>query len=48
MSALDYMVFELSTLNKPDLRENTPQFVIADTKKEFANQSRTQTPVLDR
>ena len=41
-AALDYMVFELSTLNKPDLRENTPQFVIADTKKEFANQSRTR------
>ena len=41
-AALDYMVFELSALNKPDLRENIPQFVIADTKDEFANQSRSR------
>ena len=39
-AALDYMVFELSTLNTPDLNEHLPQFVIADTKEEFDRQSR--------
>ena len=34
-AALDYMVFELSALNTPDLNERAPQFVIADTKEEF-------------
>ena len=39
-AALDYMVFELSVLNTPDLNEQAPQFVIADTKEEFDQQSR--------
>ena len=39
-AALDYMVFELSALNTPDLNEQVPQFVIADTKEEFDRQSR--------
>ena len=39
-AALDYMVFELSVLNRPDLNERTPQFVIADTKEEFDRQSK--------
>ena len=39
-AALDYMVFELSALNAPDLNEKVPQFVIADTKKEFDRQSK--------
>ena len=38
--ALDYMVFELSALNRPDLNESVPQFVIADTKEEFDRQSK--------
>lgn len=38
-AALDYMVFELSALNEPGLNEKAPQFVIADTKKEFDRQS---------
>ena len=39
-AALDYMVFELSALNTPDLNEQAPQFVMADTKKEFDRHSR--------
>ena len=39
-ASLDYMVFELSALNKPDLIEKVPQFVIADTKKDFDRQSK--------
>ena len=39
-SALDYMVFELSALNTPDLDQHAPQFVIADTKKDFDRQSK--------
>ena len=34
-SALDFMVFELSVLNQPDLNEQTPQFVIAKSKPDF-------------
>ena len=34
-SALDFMVFELSKLNQPDLNEQTPQFVIAKSKPDF-------------
>ena len=41
-AALDYMVFELSALNTPDLNEKAPQFVIADTKKDFDRQSRSR------
>ena len=39
-AALDYMVFELSALNAPDLNEQAPQFVIAETKKDFDRQSK--------
>ena len=41
-SALDYMVFELSALNAPDLNRRTPQFVITDTKREFDKISKTR------
>lgn len=41
-SALDYMVFELSALNETGLNERTPQFVIADTKEAFDDQSKTR------
>ena len=41
-AALDYMVFELSALNKPDLNERAPQFVIADTKEDFDQQSKSR------
>ena len=41
-TALDYMVFELSVMNTPDLNQKTPQFVIADTKKDFDRQSKTR------
>lgn len=41
-AALDYMVFELSALNAPDLNRRVPQFVIADTKREFDKISRTR------
>ena len=41
-AALDYMVFELSALNTPNLNEKLTQFVIADTKEEFDRQSRNR------
>ena len=41
-AALDYMVFELSALNEPDLNSRIPQFVIADTKREFDKFSNTR------
>ena len=39
-AALDYMVFELSALNAPDLNEQAPQFVISDTKEDFDQKSK--------
>ena len=39
-TALDYMVFRLSTLNEPNLNEQVPQFVIADSESAFRNQGR--------
>ena len=39
-SALDYMVFELSALNDPDLNPRTPQFVIAEDESSFQRQAR--------
>ena len=39
-SSLDYMVFELSALNAPNLTESIPQFVIADTKEDYDQQSK--------
>ena len=41
-AALDYMVFELSALNTPDLNERAPQSVIADTRQEFDRQSKNK------
>ena len=41
-TALDYLVFELSALNTPDLNERQPQFVIADDASGFENQARTR------
>ena len=34
-SALDYMVFELSELNDPNLKPTTPEFVIAKSESDF-------------
>ena len=39
-SALEYMVFELSTLNCPSLDEWIPQFPITKTREEFDNQAK--------
>ena len=41
-TALDYMIFELSALNKPDLNEREPHFVISDSKKKFYQQAKTR------
>ncbi len=41
-TALDYLVFELSLLNEPELNERVPQFVIADNKEEFERQAKTR------
>ena len=41
-ASLDYMVFELSALNTPDLNESTPQFVIADTEEDFGRKSKSR------
>lgn len=42
LAALDYVVFELSRHNSPDLREETPQFVIAKSPKLFAAQAKNR------
>ena len=39
-TALDYMIFELSVLNEPNLNERVPQFVIADNKSGFEGQAK--------
>ena len=39
-TALDYMVFQLSLLNEPDLDERVPQFVIADSEDNFERQAK--------
>ena len=39
-SALDYMIFELSVLNEPDLNERVPQFIISDSKEDFERQAK--------
>ena len=41
-TALDYMIFQLSASNDPDLNERLPQFVIAKTEPEFKRQARRQ------
>ena len=40
--ALDYMIFELSVLNEPNLNERIPQFVIADSESEFERQAKNR------
>lgn len=40
-TALDYMVFQLSVLNKSELNEREPQFVIADSESKFESQAKT-------
>lgn len=39
-TALDYMIFELSVLNEPNLNERVPQFVIADSESEFESRAK--------
>ena len=39
-TALDYMIFELSVLNEPNLNERVPQFAIADNKSSFEGQAK--------
>ena len=41
-TALDYMIFELSVLNEPNLNERMPQFVIADSESEFNRQAKSR------
>ena len=41
-TALDYMVFQLSTLNSTDVKERVPQFVIANSKERFEKAAGTQ------
>lgn len=40
--ALDYMIFELSVLNEPNLNERVPQFVIAESESEFKHQAKNR------
>ena len=39
-TALDYMIFEISKQNNPDLNEGDPQFVIANKKEEIELQAK--------
>lgn len=41
-TALDYMIFQLSALNRPDLKEEVPQFVIAASESEFERQAKNR------
>ena len=38
--ALDYMIFQLSTLNEPKLDERVPQFIIANSEADFRQQAK--------
>ena len=40
-NALDYMIFQFSVLNEPDLNERLPQFIISGSKKSFDRQAET-------
>ena len=40
-ASLDYMTFELSVLNKPDLKKRDPQFIIVDSESKFDPQAKT-------
>ena len=41
-TSLDYMIFQLSVLNKPDLNEWIPQFIISDSESDFHRQAETR------
>ena len=41
-SALDYMVFQLSVRNEPELSERVPQFVISSNKADFKRQAKSR------
>lgn len=41
-TALDYLVFQLSVLNNPELNKRTPQFVIADCRSGFEQQAKAR------
>ena len=38
-TALDYMIYEISVLNEPNLNERVPQFLIAQSKSDFERQA---------
>ena len=40
-TSLDYMVFELSKMNNPNLNERVPQFPISNSKKSFTRQEKS-------
>ena len=41
-TSLDYMVFQLSMLNEPDLNERIPQFIISDSESAFNSQAKNR------
>lgn len=41
-TALDYMTYQLSVLNEPELSKRVPQFVIADSQARFKKSAQTQ------
>ena len=41
-NSLDYLTFQLSLLNEPELNESVPQFVITDSESKFRNQAKTR------
>ena len=41
-TSLDYVVYQLSAMNQPNLNEQVPQFVIADSKSSFDKQAKTR------
>lgn len=47
-SALDYMVFQMSTKNCQELNERVPQFVIADSAVKFEVESKNRLRYLSR
>ena len=41
-TSLDYMIFELSALSEPDLKERLPQFIISDSESDFNSQAKNR------
>lgn len=41
-TSLDYVVYQLSAMNEPNLNKQVPQFVIADSKSSFDRQAKTR------